>query len=60
MAAKQLSQRINRLFPSQAAAARAMGISAPRLAHYIKNRRPVPEFVGKLLDCIEGKNNGSP
>jgi DNA-binding transcriptional regulator YdaS (Cro superfamily) len=57
MTANQLSRRISRLFPSQAAASRALGISDSRLNHYIKGRRPVPEFVGKMLDCIEGKKS---
>ncbi len=59
MTAKQLAARREKLYPTRAAAARAMGISPGRLAHYEKGRRPVPAWLVKLLDCIEAQLKSS-
>jgi DNA-binding XRE family transcriptional regulator len=53
MTPNQLIKRRQALFETQAAAAKALGISDARYNHYERARRPVPKWLEKFLDCME-------
>ena len=53
MTANQFIARRKKLFPTQAAAAKAMGISDSRINHYEKGRRRIPEWTVRMLELLE-------
>ena len=49
-----------KLWPSQAAAALALGVTRHAVNHWESGRRPVPETIVKLLECLEKKGQALP
>jgi len=54
---KQFSTRIQKLWRTQQEAADALGVTRGAIGHYELGRRPIPETVIKLLECIEKLNH---
>ena len=59
MTANQFIARRKKLFPTQAAAAKAMGISDSRINHYEKGRRPIPEWAVRMSELLERERDSS-
>ena len=59
LTADKFKRRRKKLWPSQAAAALALGVTRHAVNHWEKGRRPVPESAVKLLECIEAKTNST-
>ena len=57
MTPKQFERRISRLWRTQAAAAKALGLTAGAISHFCVGRREVPLFVVKFLQCLEEKGH---
>lgn len=55
LTADKFKRRRKKLWPSQAAAASALGVSRPAVSHWESGRRPVPLWVRNFLDCLEQK-----
>lgn len=54
MTAYQFTKRRQKLFPNQAQAAEAMGVTPGNISHWETGRRPVPRYAEIILECIEG------
>ncbi len=59
LTADKFKRRRKKLWPSQAAAALALGVTRHAVNHWESGRRPVPESAVKLLECIEAKANST-
>lgn len=59
MTANQFYKRISKLFDTQQEAADAFGVTRSAVGHWLSGRRPVPESIVKLLECIEEKLSAS-
>ncbi len=59
LTAAKFKTRRMKLWPTQAAAALALGVTRHAVNHWESGRRPVPESAVKLLECIEAKANST-
>lgn len=55
MTAHQFYKRISKFFNTQQEAADALGVTRGAVGHWIAGRRPVPESIVRLIECIEAQ-----
>lgn len=53
MTPTQFTRRRKKLFPTQAQAAEAMGVTQGTISLWKTGHRPVPPIAIKLLECLE-------